>query len=387
VVLIAGMVSFAELPLNLSLPQNEQDEFELVGESDFRGVGIDRAEVKLFSPDHLAWTEEHCEKVRENNAAPDKSILIFAVNNLDKQASHTLNCMKKIILFACLFLTMNAVAQNASTFDVQGHRGARGLMPENTIPAFLKALKLGVNTLEMDTVVSKDNRLVVSHEPFFSSEISLDKNGAPIPVEKQTEFNLFKMNYSEIKLFDVGSLGNNRFPEQQKMKTYKPLLSEVFTETQRYIRTNRLKPVMYNIETKSTVQGDTTYHPAPAVFARLLYDEIIKSKMQKRVTIQSFDVRTLQEFKKFTVKMPLVLLVENKDGIEKNIEKLGFQPDVYSPHFSLVDELTVKYCREKKIKIIPWTVNETADMERMKKFALDGIITDYPDRAIKVFRN
>ncbi len=85
--------------------------------------------------------------------------------------------------------------------------------------------------------------------------------------------------------------------------------------------------------------------------------------------------------------MPLVLLVENKDGIEKNIEKLGFQPDVYSPHFSLVDELTVKYCREKKIKIIPWSVNETADMERMKKLALDGIITDYPDRAIKVFRN
>jgi glycerophosphoryl diester phosphodiesterase len=133
--------------------------------------------------------------------------------------------------------------------------------------------------------------------------------------------------------------------------------------------------------------GDMTYHPAPAVFARLLYDEIIKSKMQKQVTIQSFDVRTLQEFRKFTVKMPLVLLVENKDGIEKNIEKLGFQPDVYSPHFSLVDELTVKYCREKKIKIIPWTVNETADMERMKKLALDGIITDYPDRAIKVFRN
>lgn len=382
--LIAGMVSFAELLLNLSLPQNEQDEFELEGETDFRGVGIGGAEVKLFSPDHFAWTEEHCEKVRENNAAPDKSILIFAVNNLDKQARHTLNCMKKIILLFCLFLTMNAFAQ--TTFDIQGHRGARGLMPENTIPAFLKALELGVNTLEMDTVVSKDNQLVVSHDPFFSSEISLDKNGSPIPVEKQTDYKIFDMTYSEIKLFDVGSLGNRRFPEQQKIKTYKPLLSEVFKETQKYIRKNRLKPTMYNIETKSTVAGDNIFNPPPAVFARLLYDEIVKNKMQKFVTIQSFDVRTLQEFKKFPVKMPLVLLVENKDGIEKNISNLGFQPDVYSPNYLLVDEQTVKYCREKKIKIIPWTVNEIADLERMKKFNLDGIITDYPDRAIKIFR-
>ena len=143
---------------------------------------------------------------------------------------------------------------------------------------------------------------------------------------------------------------------------------------------------MYNIETKSTAQGDNIYNPPPAVFAKLLYDEIIKNKMQKRVTIQSFDVRTLQEFKKFPVKMPLVLLVENNDGIEKNIERLDFLPDVYSPNFALVDEATVKYCREKNIKIIPWTVNEPADLERMKRFDLDGIITDYPDRAIKIFR-
>lgn len=298
--------------------------------------------------------------------------------------------MIKIILFILFLLFMAAInifSQTSPDFDIQGHRGARGLAPENTIPAFLKALELGVDTLELDTVVSRDGKLVVSHEPWFSSEISLDKKGQPIPSEKQKEFNLYKMNYSEIKLFDVGSFGNRRFPEQQKTKTYKPLLAEVFKETQKYIRNNHLKTTMYNIETKSTVQGDNIYHPPPAVFAKLLYDEIIKNKMRKFVAIQSFDVRTLQEFKKFPVKMPLVLLVENKDGIEKNIEKLGFQPDIYSPHFSLVDEPTVKYCREKGIKIIPWTVNEISDLEHMKKFALDGIITDYPDRAIKVFRN
>ncbi len=291
-----------------------------------------------------------------------------------------------MMLGLCLMFSINAFSQTAATFDIQGHRGTRGLRPENTIPAFLKALELGVNTLEMDVVVSRDNQLVVSHDPFFSADISLDKDGKPIPVEKQTDFNLYKMNYSEIKQFDVGSLGNKQFPEQQKMKTYKPLLSEVFDETQNYIRKNKLKPTVYNIETKSTVQGDNIYNPPPARFAKLLYDQIIKSKMQKYVTIQSFDVRTLQEFKKFPVKLPLVLLVENKDGIEKNIEKLGFQPDIYSPQYLLVDEATIQYCRSKGIKIIPWTVNEISEMETLKKLNLDGIITDYPDRAIKVFR-
>lgn len=286
----------------------------------------------------------------------------------------------------CLTMTINIFSQSAPTFDIQGHRGARGLMPENTIPAFLKALDLGVDTLELDTVVSGDGKLVVSHEPFFSSEISLDKSGQPISPEKQKEFNIFKLSYREIKRFDVGSLGNRRFPAQQKIKTYKPLLSEVFRETQKYIKTNKLKPTRYNIETKSTESGDNLFHPAPAVFAKLLYDEIIKYKMQKYVTIQSFDVRTLQEFKKFPVKMPLVLLVENKDGVQKNIEKLGFPPDIYSPNYLLINEATVKYCRQKGIKIIPWTVNEIADLERMKKFDLDGIITDYPDRAVKIFR-
>lgn len=295
--------------------------------------------------------------------------------------------MKMLVILILLMISISVSAQTIEKFDVQGHRGARGLMPENTIPAFLKALELGVNTLELDTVVSKDNRLVVSHEPFFSSEITLDANGQSIPKEKQTEYNIFKMNYSEIKQFDVGSLGNKRFPEQQKIKTYKPLLSEVFAETQKYIRAKKLENVMYNIETKSTLTGDNIYNPPPAVFAKLLYDEILKNKMQSRVTVQSFDVRTLQEFKKFSVKMPLVLLVENREGIEKNIERLSFQPEVYSPNYLLVDEATIKYCRAKNIKIIPWTVNEIADLERMKKLGLDGIITDYPDRAIKIFRN
>lgn len=297
--------------------------------------------------------------------------------------------LKRVSLILCLALTLSVSINSQSNggFDIEGHRGCRGLMPENTVPAFLKAIDLGVNTLELDVVVSKDQQLVVSHDPYFSADITLDPDGNQIPPEKQTQFNLFKMDYSEIRRYDVGSLGNKRFPTQQKLKTYKPLLSEVFLETGKYVKEHGLSPIRYNVETKSTPAGDDLYNPKPAVFAKLLYDEILKDGMQKQVMIQSFDVRTLQEFRKYAVKLPLVLLVENKDGIERNLERLGFQPDVYSPNFLLVDEDTVAYCRKRGIKIIPWTVNEEADLQAMKRLNLDGIITDYPTRAIRIFRN
>ena len=112
-----------------------------------------------------------------------------------------------------------------------------------------------------------------------------------------------------------------------------------------------------------------------------------KAKVGARAKVQSFDVRPLQEIRKVDPSIRLALLVSNKEGIARNIERLGFTPESYSPHFSLVDEATVKYCREKGMKLIPWTINEIADLEKMKQFAPDGIISDYPERAAKVFKN
>lgn len=291
-----------------------------------------------------------------------------------------------LLLFIVLLFSIGGFSQMPANFSIEGHRGARGYVPENTIPSFIKALEMGADTLELDVVVSLDNKLVVSHEPWFSSVISLDKDGKPIPADKEKEFNLYKMNYADIKLYDVGSIGNKDFPDQAKMKVHKPLLKEVFAEINKYVRKNKINFIRYNIEIKSNPQGDSVYHPTPDVFAKMVYDEILKNKMEKNVIVQSFDVRPLQELNKMPVKLPLALLVSNKDGIEKNLEKLGFQPDSYSPHYSLVDEQTVNYCNTKGIKIVPWTVNEVVDLEKMKVFKLDGIITDYPDRAVKVFK-
>lgn len=294
--------------------------------------------------------------------------------------------MKNFLLGVLLLFSINLPAQTVRTVEIEGHRGARGLLPENTIPSFLKALEYGVETVELDLAVSADGKLVVSHEPWFSHLISLDKNGNPIAEAKEKEHNIFKMKYAEIKLYDVGSIGNKNFPEQQKIKVAKPLLKDVFKAVNDYAKKNKLKPVRFNIEIKSNPDWDGLFTPAPAVFAKKVYDEILKHKLEKNVIVQSFDVRPLQELRKLLVRLPIALLVGNKDGIEKSIARLGFQPDTYSPHYSLVDAELVKYCRDRNMKIVPWTVNENADLERMKAFDLDGIITDYPDRAVKIFR-
>lgn len=294
--------------------------------------------------------------------------------------------MKNLFLGILLLLSVSISAQTMRVVEIEGHRGARGLSPENTIPSFLKALEYQTETLELDVVISADGKVVVSHEPWFSHIISLDKTGKPITEATEKEHNIFKLKYSEIKLYDVGSIGNKGFPEQQKMKVSKPLLKDVFKAVNDFAGKNKMKPVRFNVEIKSNPDWDNKFTPAPDVFAKKVYDEILKNKMQNNVIVQSFDVRPLQELHKMTVKLPIALLVGNKDGIEKSIARLGFNPDTYSPHFSLIDEATVKYCRERNIKIVPWTVNEIADLEKMKKFDLDGIITDYPDRAVKIFR-
>lgn len=259
-------------------------------------------------------------------------------------------------------------------------------MPENTIPAFKKAWQLGVDTLELDMVVTRDGKLVVSHEAWFVPAFSLDKAGKPIAADKQRENNIYKMTYAEVKQFDVGSIGNPGFPQQEKMKVAKPLLKDVFKQLAKFARDNKLPTPRYNIEMKTEIGGDGIYNPAPDAFAKIVLDELRRSKVEQNVIVQSFDVRMLQAIRKLTKTIPLALLVSNKDGVEKNIQSLGFDPEIYSPNYLLVDAEMVALCRARGIKILPWTVNEIADLEKMKTFDLDGLITDYPDRAIKVFR-
>ncbi|MDX5345984.1 MAG: glycerophosphodiester phosphodiesterase, partial [Hymenobacteraceae bacterium] len=269
-----------------------------------------------------------------------------------------------------------------SVFDVQGHRGCRGLMPENTIPAFLNALELGVQTLELDTVISKDKQVVVSHEPFMSDEICLTPAGQEIKEADEQQHNLYQMPYKLIKQYDCGLKPHPRFPDQQKMAAYKPLLSEVITAAEAYAAAHQLMPVQYNIETKCTPAGDNLFHPEPEEFVDLLINELQKHELLSRCTIQSFDRRTLQIIKNKQVPVKLSLLVEDMISPEQHLQALGFTPDYYSPDFTLINEHLLQLCRQKNIQLLPWTVNEPQDMLKLDQKGVAGIITDYPDRAI-----
>jgi len=263
--------------------------------------------------------------------------------------------------------------------DWQGHRGARGLAPENAIPAFLKALSYSsITTLELDVVISADGKVVVSHEPWLNPKICFDVNGNPI--KGNEKINLFKMDYSEIKKCDCGSRVNPLFPEQKAEFSYKPLLNEVVKEVKRYCKNSKRPMPRFNIEIKSNPFSDGIFTPEVAVFVDIVRKEIKKLKLEQNACIQSFDPRALRYLHEKEKEWVLVYLVEKAGVVKQQMEELGFKPAIYSPHFEKVTQAIVDECHQLGMKIIPWTVNETTQMKKLVQYGVDGIITDYPNR-------
>ncbi|WP_245868595.1 glycerophosphodiester phosphodiesterase family protein [Pontibacter ramchanderi] len=264
-------------------------------------------------------------------------------------------------------------------FDLEGHRGARGLMPENTIPGMIRALELGVTTLEMDTHITRDKQVVLSHDPYINPEHDLLPDGSEIPETDKHKYVLYQLDYDTIRTFDAGSKFYDKFPQQQKLATYKPLLSDLIDSVQVYLKQQQLPQVYYNIETKSKPSGDGKLHPAPDEFVDLLMGVIEAKGIAEWVIIQSFDVRTLQVMRQRYPHVKASLLVENMKGLNKNLEALGFIPDIYSPYYRLVTPRLISDCHERGMKVIPWTINDLSEMKRLQEMGVDGLISDYPN--------
>ncbi|KXX70502.1 glycerophosphodiester phosphodiesterase [Flammeovirga sp. SJP92] len=288
--------------------------------------------------------------------------------------------MKQLKLSLLFLFLLSACNNKPQTLDVQGHRGCRGIYPENTIEAFTKALEIGVTTLELDVVITKDKKVVVSHEPFFSHEITISPDGEKITKENEHDHNIYKMNYDEVKKYDVGTRVHPRFPLQKKMKTHKPLLSDMILKSEDYAQSKGIKKPLYNIEIKRHPKYDNQFHPPVKEFVGLVLTVISQFDIKERVCIQSFDIESLQEVHRVAPDMITVLLVENKKSFEENLQLLGFEPQIYSPYFEYVKADLVKKCHDKGIQLIPWTVNEEEDMLEMIQLNVDGIITDFPKR-------
>jgi glycerophosphoryl diester phosphodiesterase len=253
--------------------------------------------------------------------------------------------------------------------DLQGHRGARGLLPENTLPAFQRAVELGVDTLEMDCGVTRDGVVVVHHDRRLNPDVARGADGRWVASPGPT---LRSLTYAELQRYDVGRLrpGSEyarRFPHQQGMDGVRiPRLSEVL----------QLKS-KFNIETK-LLPAHAEETVGPEEFARLLIKEIRQAKA--KATIQSFDWRTLKVVEREAPEIPTVYLTESKDADPQKVHAAGGK--IWSPSFTDVDSSKLDKARSLGIQVVVWTVNQPADITRMLDSGVDGLISDYPDRVL-----
>nr|WP_067060333.1 glycerophosphodiester phosphodiesterase family protein [Mucilaginibacter sp. L294] len=289
---------------------------------------------------------------------------------------------KLITILSAVLLAGQAFSQQK--MDTQAHRGGMALMPENTVASMLNGVKSGIKTLEMDVVISSDGKVVVSHDLYMSADFMRKPDGTDIDKADEKNLALYHMTYDSIRTYDAGSKPHPRFPAQAKMKTYKPLLSDLVDSVETYVKKNRLKPVYYSIEIKSSPTGDGTFHPAIDVFVAKVLDVLAKTKIGKRLIIQSFDVRALQEVHKSDPKIKLSYLV-GKVSLDEDLAKLGFTPAIYSPYYTFVTRELVDKTHKQNMLIVPWTVDDDKSIAVMGEMGADGIISNYPDKLVKQY--
>ncbi|WP_374462791.1 glycerophosphodiester phosphodiesterase family protein [Chryseobacterium sp.] len=310
----------------------------------------------------------------------------------------------KNILFTGVFL-LAAQFYSSQSFDKQAHRGGKSLFPENTIPAMKNALQMNVTTLEMDLAITKDKKVILSHDAFLSPELVTKPDGTYIPKDSGFYYKIYEMPYAKIKTFDVGLKKLDRYPDQKKMKAQKPLFSDVIDACEAYARELKRPLPYYNIETKTRPFSDNIFHPEPEEFVDLMMKIIVEKKIQDRVIIQSFDPRTLEIIHKEYPEIKTALLVERVDdkklaqqqayfknippekfkmypdhlnGVAGDMKFLSFTPTIYSPEHTLVTPQLIKECHALGMKVIPWTVNTKERLKELKDMGIDGVISDDP---------
>ena len=290
----------------------------------------------------------------------------------------------KNFFYLLLLLTVVAACDKKPQIDVQAHRGGAGLMPENTISAMKNALDLDVNTLEFDLQLSQDGQVVVSHDNFFDARYATRPDGSLIQKDDPKEY-LYTMPYDSIAKYDVGLRFVERWPTQQKVAEVKPLASELIDFAESYAK----KPVNYNIEIKSWPgEGEGTLWPEYHVFCDTCIPLLLSKNLGKRLIVQCFDTRALNYMHEKWPELTLSYLTEDYDGgdIEQLLKNLSFTPQWWSPESSVVTPENVKWCHKHGIGVVPWTVDDPAEMQRLVDCGVEAIISNYPDILIETVR-
>ena len=277
------------------------------------------------------------------------------------------------------------VQYDINTIDWQGHRGARGLLPENTIPAFLRALSYpAVKTLELDVVISKDDRVIVSHEPWMSAEICQSPSGEKLSQKEEDRIRLIELTAEEIAAYDCGKLPHPRFPEQDKRPASKPTLAAVFAAVDQYCLQNDRPTPRYNIELKYEAEHEGVYVPDRETFVDLVLQDLDAWGHPELVTLQCFDPPTLAVIHGKRPTLQLAYLDEFPGELPQKMAAIGFTPPIYSPYHIHVTADIMQQAQALGMRVVPWTVNSVEDMRKMLDLGVAGIITDYPNRITEV---
>lgn len=276
--------------------------------------------------------------------------------------------------------------EGSHSVEVHGHRGCRGLLPENTVAAFLKATELGCDWLEMDVVLNAKGQVVVSHEPWMDHRICLDTHGQRIDSLRERDHNIQLMTQAEVMRYDCGSLPHPGFPEQANSRQHKPLLREVVDSVRQFAAVHGLHVPRYNVEIKSEPELYHTHQPTPDRYAGAVLGELRALGLDKDCLVQSFDPAVLNSLHALAPEVLTAFLVDNTESLDTNLARLSYLPAVYSPSKKLVTPELIASLRKRGIGIAVWTVNDTADMRRFIGMGVDGIITDYPDRLLGLLR-
>ena len=278
-------------------------------------------------------------------------------------------------------------ADMGSYIDLQAHRGGAGLMPENTVSAMKTALDLGVNTLELDLQVSGDGKVVVSHDAYFHSRYATRPDGTEVRKSDPKEY-IYTMPYDSVARYDTGLRDSTVWPGKACIAEHKPLADELLDFTENYARDNGLTMPRYNVEIKSRAgKGEGVDWPEYHEFVDKCMELLLSKDLGDRLVVQSFDVRALNYMHEKYPHVKLSYLVDEDDvDFDAYMSLLDFIPAWLSPHYSTVDENLCHKVREKGMKIVPWTVDEPSDIERMAELKVDAIISNYPDRLLNIVR-
>ena len=274
--------------------------------------------------------------------------------------------------------------------EVEAHRGGMGLYPEESLAAMLNAVKLGVNTLEMDLCVSQDKQVMLSHDRYFHPRYSTRPDGTSVEPGDPKVY-LYEMPYSEIAKWDVGMKYNPSWPEKHCMPVCKPLAADVIAAVEAYTRENGHYPMNYDIEIKSEFSGEAGEEgvnwPEYHEFADLCMEVLDGAGLGDRLMVQCFDERVLNYIHEKYPGHTLAYLVEDYEtDFDEYMAKLDFTPEWLSAPHENVDADLVAKARARGMKVNTWTVDDPDEMRRLIGLGVDAIISNYPDRLLEVVK-